>query len=106
MLPIDINNDNFVTEVLNSPKPILLDFWAEWCAPCRMLAPTIDQIASEQDAVRVGKVDVTNSPELAAQFGVMSIPLLVLVNDGKIVAQLEGAHRKETILDMMAPYMK
>jgi len=107
MSVINITNENFETEVVNSSKPVLIDFWAEWCGPCRMIAPIVDQIAQEQDAVKVGKVDVTAAPELAAQFGVMSIPLLVLVKDGKAVAQAEGfrPNQKEVILKMIEPYM-
>ena len=103
---ITITKDNFQTEVIKSKKPILLDFWAPWCGPCRMIGPIVDEIAEEQDAVRVGKVNVTDAPELAAQFGVMSIPLLVLVKDGEVVAQAEGyrPNQKEVLLDMLKPY--
>ena len=106
MSVITITNDNFETEVTKSKKPVLLDFWAPWCGPCRMIGPIIDEIAAEQDAVRVGKVNVTDAPELAAQFGVMSIPLVVLVKDGEVVAQAEGyrPNQKEVLLEMMAPY--
>ena len=107
MAVVDITNDNYQEEVANSSKPILLDFWAEWCGPCRMIGPIVDEIAKEQNAVKVGKVNVTHAPELAAQFGVMSIPLLVLVKDGKVVAQAEGfrPNQKEAILEMIKPYM-
>jgi len=107
MSTLVITNENYEAEVLRSEKPVLLDFWAEWCGPCRMIGPIVDEIAAEQDAVRVGKVDVTDAPELAAQFGVMSIPLLVLVKGGEVVAQVEGYRpgQKEIILEMMAQYM-
>ena len=97
---VNITNENYQAEVMGSQKPVLLDFWAEWCGPCRMIGPIVDEIAKEQDAVKVGKVDVTQAPELAVQFGVMSIPLLVLVKDGKAVAQAEGfrPNQKDVIL--------
>lgn len=108
MSVITITTENFEAEVLKEKNPILLDFWAEWCGPCRMIGPIVDEIAAEQDAVRVGKVNVTDAPDLAVQFGVMSIPLLVLVKDGEVVAQAEGfrPNQKEVILDMIAPYMQ
>jgi len=106
MSVITITKENFEAEVVNSAKPILLDFWAQWCGPCRMIGPIVDEIAAEQDAVRVGKVNVSDAPELAAQFGVMSIPLLALVKGGEVVAQVEGfrPNQKEIILEMIAPY--
>ena len=106
MSVLTITNDNFEAEVLNSEKPVLLDFWAPWCGPCRMIGPIVDEIAQEQDAVKVGKVNVNDAPELAAQFGVMSIPLLVVVKGGEVVAQAEGfrPNQKEIILEMLVPY--
>ena len=105
---LTITNDNFEAEVMNSKKPVLLDFWAAWCQPCLMIASIVDEIAKEQDAVRVGKVNVEEAPELAEKFGVMSIPLLVLVKDGKAVAQAEGyrPNQKAVLQDMIAPYTK
>ena len=107
MSVLAITNENFETEVLKSDKPVLIDFWAEWCGPCRMIGPVVEEIAKEQEAVKVGKVDVTTAPELAAQFGVMSIPLLVVVKDGEVVAQSEGfrPNQKDIILDMLAPFI-
>jgi len=102
---ITITNENFNAEVVSSDKPILLDFWAEWCGPCKMIAPIIDEIAKEQDCVKVGKVDVTNAPELAEKFGVMGIPFIALIKDGALVAQLEGYRPKNIILEMLAPYL-
>ena len=101
MNTITITNDNFNTEVLQASQPVLLDFWAEWCGPCRMLAPVLDQIAAERTDIKVGKVNVDNEPELARQFGVMSIPTLVVMKDGQAVAQTVGVQPKEAILRMI-----
>lgn len=105
---INITNENFEAEVINNKKPILLDFWADWCGPCLKLAPVVEEISNEQDAVRVGKVDVTKFPDLAARFGVITIPLLVLVNDGKAAKRSEGYNpdKKKNILEMLTPYMQ
>ena len=106
MSVLTITNDNFEAEVLNSEKPILLDFWAAWCQPCLMIGPIVDEIANEQDDVRVGKVNVNDAPELAERFGITSIPLLVLMKDGKGVAEVAGynPNQKEIILKMIEPY--
>lgn len=101
MNTITITKDNFNTEVLQASQPVLLDFWAEWCGPCRMLAPVLDQIAAERTDIKVGKVNVDNEPELARQFGVMSIPTLVVMKDGQTVAQTVGVQPKEAILRMI-----
>lgn len=101
MNTIAITKDNFNTEVLQASQPVLLDFWAEWCGPCRMLAPVLDQIAAERTDIKVGKVNVDNEPELARQFGVMSIPTLVVMKDGQAVAQTVGVQPKEAILRMI-----
>lgn len=100
-ITITITKDNFNTEVLQASQPVLLDFWAEWCGPCRMLAPVLDQIAAERTDIKVGKVNVDNEPELARQFGVMSIPTLVVMKDGQAVAQTVGVQPKEAILRMI-----
>ena len=101
MSVITITKENFEKEVLNSTKPVLLDFWASWCGPCRMVAPLIDDIASERDDIKVGKVNVDEEGELAQQFGVMSIPMLVVVKDGKVINSEVGARPKADILSML-----
>ena len=101
MSAININKDNFRNEVLNSEKPVLLDFWASWCGPCRMVSPIVDEIAAERGDIKVGKVNVDEQPELAAQFGVMSIPTLVVMKGGKVVNQIVGARPKAQILAML-----
>ena len=101
MSVININKNNFQNEVLNSEKPVLLDFWAPWCGPCRMVSPIVDEIASERGDIKVGKVNVDEQPELAGQFGVMSIPTLVVMKGGKVVNQMVGARPKAQILAML-----
>lgn len=101
MKEITITKDNFQSEVLDSAIPVLLDFWATWCGPCQMLAPTIEEIASERDDIKVGKVNVDDEGELAGKFGITSIPTLVLMKDGKIVDHAVGFRSKEQILEMI-----
>ena len=100
MSAIKVNKNNF-EEIKNSEKPVLLDFYAEWCGPCRMVSPIIDEIAKERDDIVVGKVNVDEEEELAGKFGVFSIPTLVVIKDGKIVAQESGAKPKSLILAMI-----
>ena len=97
MSVITITKANFNDEVINSEKPVLLDFWASWCGPCRMVAPIVDEIADERSDVKVGKVNVDDEPELASKFGVMSIPTLVVMENGKIKNQVVGARPKNQI---------
>ena len=101
MSAININKNNFQNEVLNSEMPVLLDFWASWCGPCRMVSPIVDEIAAERGDIKVGKVNVDEQPELAGQFGVMSIPTLVVMKRGKVVNQMVGARSKAQILAML-----
>ena len=101
MSVLHIDKSNFTQEVLNSDKPVLVDFWATWCNPCRMLAPVLDEIAAERPDVKVCKIDVDENPDLAGQFQVMSIPTLVVIKDGKIVNQTVGARPKRQILSML-----
>ena len=101
MSVININKTNFQDEVINSEKPVLLDFWAPWCGPCRMVGPILDEIAAEWSDLKVGKVNVDEQPELAGQFGVMSIPTLVVMKNGKVTNQAVGARPKEQILAML-----
>ncbi len=101
MSVITINQQNFEEEVLRSDKPVLLDFWATWCGPCRMVSPIVDEIAEERADIKVGKVNVDDEGELAARFGIMSIPTLVVVKDGKITSKAVGARPKAQILELL-----
>ena len=101
MSAININQSNFQNEVMNSDKPVLLDFWAPWCGPCRMVVPIVEEIARERSDIKVGKINVDENPELAGQFGVMSIPTLVVMKSGKIVNQSIGTKSKSAILAML-----
>lgn len=96
-----ITKNNFENEVVKSDKPILIDFWAEWCGPCRMVSPVIDEIAEENDDIKVCKINVDNEPELAQAFGIMSIPTLVIMKNGKVVNKATGAMPKEQILELL-----
>ena len=101
MSVININKNNFQDEVMHSDKPVLLDFWASWCGPCRMVSPIVDEIAAERSDIKVGKINVDEQQELAAQFGVMSIPTLVVMKNGSIANQAVGARSKMQILAML-----
>lgn len=96
-----ITKDNFEEEVLGSEKPVLLDFWAEWCGPCRMQSPIVDEIAEENDSVVVGKVNVDDEGSLAAMFGVLSIPTLAVIKDGEVTGTAVGLTEKEELLQML-----
>lgn len=101
MSAVNINKTNFQDEVINSEKPVLLDFWASWCGPCRMVAPIVEEIAAERSDITVGKVNVDEQPELAGRFGVMSIPTLVVMKNGKVTNQAVGVRPKAQILAML-----
>lgn len=101
MSVIEITKNNFDQEVMQSEKPVLLDFWAAWCGPCKMLSPVVDEIAGEHPEIKVGKVNVDEEQELAARFGVMSIPSLFVMKQGKVTNQSVGVQPKQRILDML-----
>jgi thioredoxin 1 len=101
MTALKITKENFKKEILESDKPVLLDFWAAWCGPCRMVSPVVDMVAEENPDIKVGKVNVDEQQELASAFGVMSIPTLVAVSGGKEVNRIVGAVPKESILKML-----
>ena len=101
MGPVTLTQENFQTEVLDAKGTVLVDFWAAWCGPCRMLSPVVDEVAAELPGVKVGKVNIDEQPDLAAQFDVMSIPTLVVFKDGKAVNQSVGVIPKEAILKMV-----
>jgi thioredoxin 1 len=101
MSVVNITVENFEAEVVNSDKPVLVDFWASWCGPCQMLSPLVDQVAEEVTSVKVGKVNVDEQPDLAVKFGVMSIPMLILFENGEAVKKSVGAVPKSQILDFI-----
>ena len=101
MSAININRNNFQEEVINSDKPVLLDFWAPWCGPCRMVVPLVEEIARERDDVKVVKINVDEESELASRFGIMSIPTLMVMKDGEVIKQARGARPKKQILAML-----
>ena len=101
MSAIQVNKDNFQEVVLNSDKPVLVDFWARWCGPCRMVAPVLEEIANERSDVKVCKINVDEEPELAGRYNVMSIPTLLVVKEGQVVNQAVGARPKSQILSLL-----
>lgn len=101
MSVIKITKDNFESEVLKSTKPVLLDFWAAWCGPCRMVSPVVDEIAEEVTDSKVGKINVDEEPELASQFQVMSIPTLIVIKNGKVTSKAVGVRPKDAIIRML-----
>lgn len=101
MSVITITEQNFEQEVLGADKPVLVDFWAPWCGPCRMVGPFVEQIAQERGDIKVGKVNVDEQPELAAKFGIMSIPMLMVFKDGALYNKALGAQPKGKILELL-----
>ncbi len=101
MSAVNINKHNFHQEVLDADRPVLLDFWAPWCAPCRMVMPVVEEIARENEHVKVGKINIDEEPELANRFKVYSIPTLVVMQHGRITGHAVGARPKQAILDML-----
>ena len=101
MSAIQVNKDNFQEVVLNRDKPVLVDFWASWCGPCRMVAPILEEIANERSDVKVCKINVDEEPELAGRYNVMSIPTLLVVKEGQVVNQAVGARPKSQILSLL-----
>ena len=101
MAEIVLTDENFAREVLESEEPVMVDFWAEWCGPCRILSPVIDEVAREVPHSKVGKVNVDEQPELAAAFGIRSIPTLAVVKDGRVIDRMVGVQSKASILNML-----
>ncbi|MBQ8264111.1 MAG: thioredoxin [Clostridia bacterium] len=101
MSAININKSNFHEEVINSDRPVLLDFWAPWCGPCRMVVPIVEEIARERDDIKVVKINVDEEQELAREYRIMSIPTLMVMREGKVVKKASGAKPKAQILGML-----
>ncbi len=101
MLQLNVNRENFQQEVVESKQPVLIDFFASWCGPCKMLSPIIEEIAEEREDVKVVKIDIDQEPELAAKFGVMSVPSLFVIKEGQVVNQAMGVRPKQQILSLL-----
>lgn len=106
MTPIQVNDSSFQTEVINADKPVLVDFWAIWCGPCKMIAPIVEELAKEYDGkLKVTKMDVDANPRTAMQFGIRSIPTLLVFKGGQVVEQIIGAVPKRHLLDRLTPHL-
>ncbi len=106
MKPIEFTDANFETEVMNSDEPVLVDFWAVWCGPCKMIAPVVEEIAKEYNGkLKVGKVDVDSNPEVSMKFGIRSIPTLMVFKGGKVVEQIIGAVPKRNLVEKVLPHI-
>ncbi|HXX62194.1 MAG TPA: thioredoxin [Bacteroidota bacterium] len=106
MKPVEITDANFQTEVLDSTVPVLVDFWAVWCGPCKLIAPVVEELATEYNGkLKVGKIDVDNNPEVPLRFGIRSIPTLMVFKGGKVVEQVIGAVPKRNLLDKVTPHL-
>ena len=106
MKPLEMTDTNFDAEVLQSDKPVLVDFWAVWCGPCKMIAPTVEEIAKEYDGkLKVGKVDVDHNQAVAQKFGIRSIPTLLIFKGGKVVEQVGGAVPKKALIDKITKHL-
>ncbi len=106
MKPVEITDANFQTEVLKSGTPVLIDFWAEWCGPCKMIAPVVEELANEyQGKLKVGKLDVDNNQQVAMQYGIRSIPTLLIFKDGKVVDQVVGAVPKKMLVEKVTKHV-
>ncbi|RPI03379.1 MAG: thioredoxin [Ignavibacteriae bacterium] len=106
MKPVELSEGNFEQEVLKSSTPVLVDFWAVWCGPCKMIAPIVDELATEYEGkLKIGKVDVDNHQQIAMQYGIRSIPTLLIFKDGKVVEQLIGAAPKKTLVEKLLKHL-
>jgi len=106
MKPIEFNDSNFDKEVLQAETPVLVDFWAVWCGPCRAIAPVVEQMAKEYDGkLKVGKLDVDNNPETSVKFGIRSIPTLLVFKGGRVVEQIIGAMPRQNLIDRVIPHI-
>ena len=105
--PLAVTDDTFQTEVLDAEQPVLVDFWADWCGPCRMIAPSVEQIAADYDGkIKVGKVDVDDNPAIPGRYGIVGIPTLMLFKGGEVVERITGALPKDAILAKVLPHVE